>query len=539
MNTIANFFNKVKKLPIHLLVLFLLLIYAPIFLNLFFIYNRTLDTVSEEKLETMEQTLFQVSQSIDLNLHDIQQLAHQFTKQLGVQKGFQEFSNIGLSYRQNFVTFIERKSLEISESSYLVDSSFAISAEGLLIKSDTALHFDETVFLTDPNYEYMRDASRQENWHYVEAGSLFNSLDQEHVLFMMEPIYPISGDSVIGYFFIIIDQEAFTSLYADISLGSSSEILLYQEPTLPLFTSSLKKLPGEVWDAFSSHASHGVMEVDLNQIPHAIAYSPVREMDAILIGTVPADELIVSTQRGLRSSFRLLAFVSLLSGLWIIMTFIVFSKLASEKEVTHYRLTLTEQMNERLRMYKHDFSNHLQIIQGLLELDHPTHALDYVKTVGREGKLIHGQYEIGIPEIESTLFNAITTARQSGIEVEVHSVKLEEVPSVSLYALTKILTNLLKNAIEALESVEASQKKLTVNIRKELDDIVFEVINNVPLIDDNLANQIFQKGFTTKETGSGLGLHIVHNLVQQNNGLFSFKRSAQGNHFTVSFTQKG
>nr|WP_286673041.1 Spo0B domain-containing protein [Anaeromonas frigoriresistens] len=194
-----------------------------------------------------------------------------------------------------------------------------------------------------------------------------------------------------------------------------------------------------------------------------------------------------------------------------------------------------EDMNSKLRMYKHDFFNHLQIIQGLLELKQPERAKKYLTDVVKEGRTITSRYEIGIPEIEATIYSAINKAKNSGIDVEINSTELSEEIGVNLYDLSKILTNLLKNAIQALETSEEDHKLLKINIYEDLGEYVFSIYNNTPIISEEIRENIFNKGFSTKgKKDRGLGLYIVKKLIEKNGGNIELDID-EGNYFIVRF----
>ena len=74
------------------------------------------------------------------------------------------------------------------------------------------------------------------------------------------------------------------------------------------------------------------------------------------------------------------------------------------------------------------------------------------------------------------------------------------------------IVNIIKNAIEAIDSV--GEIKVSLEIGKETAHI--KISNNGEEISKEKQAAIFQEGYTTKQTGSGLGLHIcVNNLKAQ------------------------
>jgi len=90
--------------------------------------------------------------------------------------------------------------------------------------------------------------------------------------------------------------------------------------------------------------------------------------------------------------------------------------------------------------------------------------------------------------------------------------------------------NLLLNAIQAYpESGE-----IVVAVRQDDDRICVEVRDEGPGVDPEAMDRIFDPFFTTKEDGTGLGLSVVHQIVQQHGGSITAKPLApQGARFQM------
>lgn len=103
--------------------------------------------------------------------------------------------------------------------------------------------------------------------------------------------------------------------------------------------------------------------------------------------------------------------------------------------------------------------------------------------------------------------------------------------------LIRVVTNLVKNAIQATKTVESPQIMVQV---KEVDGQVnIAVMDNGIGISEEHKSKIFQPKFTTKTSGMGLGLAMVKNILETYNGNITFvSQEGKGTTFTVSFPKE-
>nr|WP_129733852.1 ATP-binding protein [Parabacteroides goldsteinii] len=82
--------------------------------------------------------------------------------------------------------------------------------------------------------------------------------------------------------------------------------------------------------------------------------------------------------------------------------------------------------------------------------------------------------------------------------------------------LSQVLINLLKNAMQALEGQENGEISLSV---KQLRTTTYiEVKDNGPGIPHDILEDIFVPFFTTKETGTGIGLSLSRQIIRMHGG---------------------
>jgi two-component system, NtrC family, nitrogen regulation sensor histidine kinase NtrY len=83
----------------------------------------------------------------------------------------------------------------------------------------------------------------------------------------------------------------------------------------------------------------------------------------------------------------------------------------------------------------------------------------------------------------------------------------------------QVLINLLKNAVEAL--AETDNPKLSLTGRYVENAVIIQVTDNGPGIIKEAREHIFVPFYTTKRTGSGIGLSLSRQIMQMHNGTLS------------------
>jgi PAS domain S-box-containing protein len=104
-------------------------------------------------------------------------------------------------------------------------------------------------------------------------------------------------------------------------------------------------------------------------------------------------------------------------------------------------------------------------------------------------------------------------------------------------ALEQVFTNLINNAIEAMESTGGM---LSVKIRQVIEEneqahIEVSISDTGPGIPAELREKIFEPFFTTKQHGTGLGLAIVKRIVTAHKGSIYVNSILGGTNFVVQF----
>ena len=118
--------------------------------------------------------------------------------------------------------------------------------------------------------------------------------------------------------------------------------------------------------------------------------------------------------------------------------------------------------------------------------------------------------------------------------IHFESDKKEIITIMDRTQLIRIITNLVKNAIQAIPE-EQEQKSIIVAV-KELDNNVNITVNDNGVgIESEYIEHIFEPKFTTKTSGMGLGLGIIKNIIENYKGTITFETEyGKGTTFIVS-----
>ncbi|RBL93692.1 sensor histidine kinase [Chitinophaga flava] len=99
------------------------------------------------------------------------------------------------------------------------------------------------------------------------------------------------------------------------------------------------------------------------------------------------------------------------------------------------------------------------------------------------------------------------------LEVDAENVEIH----ADISQLQMVLINLVKNAMDALEQTSNASIQIKVYLNN-VQQICIEITDNGPGIDTEAMNKIFIPFFTTKKTGSGIGLSLSQQIIQMHGG---------------------
>lgn len=105
--------------------------------------------------------------------------------------------------------------------------------------------------------------------------------------------------------------------------------------------------------------------------------------------------------------------------------------------------------------------------------------------------------------------------------------------SGNIVNINRLFTNLLLNALQAA----APERPLVIHFSatKKEGIVKVKIADNGTGIPEEIKKDIFKPNFTTKNSGSGLGLAMCKRIVEKMNGDIIFSSSANGTEFIVSF----
>lgn len=119
--------------------------------------------------------------------------------------------------------------------------------------------------------------------------------------------------------------------------------------------------------------------------------------------------------------------------------------------------------------------------------------------------------------IENNLLAASTFPNFSEIKLDC-SMAEDIMVTADEELLSQVITNLLKNAGEALILGKVEKPKITIRTFQKENTTHLKISNNGPGIPPEIREQIFTPFFTTKDKGSGVGLSLSKQIMLKMNG---------------------
>lgn len=258
----------------------------------------------------------------------------------------------------------------------------------------------------------------------------------------------------------------------------------------------------------------------------------------------------VNTQYHAFNSDGVLIVLFLLSGLIGINSIYLFSEIENliEKEKAYnmqtFEIMQMQAANNLLKSQKHEFSNNLQVLWGLLSLGKLEKAKEYLNkysnTLNIDEKELMKLSRLPCTYLHTLLLNKAYRCKEMGIKISYYIqpfIPLEEFDDIDIVS---ILGNLLDNAMYESARLEPGKGSIIIDMHCDEKKCTFQVNNRDTVIPEEIRDKIFKKGFTTKGgEGSGFGLYNVKEIVKKYGGEIYVKSDDHiGTSFVVNIPKK-
>jgi len=136
----------------------------------------------------------------------------------------------------------------------------------------------------------------------------------------------------------------------------------------------------------------------------------------------------------------------------------------------------------------------------------------------------------------NTLLSEVDSLLKAEAEREqvVVELSLSDLPSLvrgDRDKLKQACVNLVKNGLEALSGQEDG--RIDISVSHDQKNVVIDFVDNGPGIPYAEQLKIFKLFYTTKTTGSGIGLHLCRDIIEAHGGEISFVSDEKGAAFKV------
>jgi sensor histidine kinase regulating citrate/malate metabolism len=210
------------------------------------------------------------------------------------------------------------------------------------------------------------------------------------------------------------------------------------------------------------------------------------------------------------------------------------------RDVTELQALTGELDSERgftqaLRSQAHEAANRLHTVVSLIELGRAEEAVDFATAELELAQALTDQVVAAVsePVLAALLLGKAAQANERGVELVVSDDSAIDdglLPaSLSARDLVTVLGNLIDNAVDAAQGTVGA--RVTVTAFTDESVLVLRVADTGTGVDPAHAEQVFQRGWSTKPAGPdgrGLGLALVRQAVSRHEGTLTVREAAGG-----------
>ncbi|MDR9755402.1 MAG: sensor histidine kinase [Thermacetogeniaceae bacterium] len=212
------------------------------------------------------------------------------------------------------------------------------------------------------------------------------------------------------------------------------------------------------------------------------------------------------------------------------------SKQQKTLEIQDFYIEHLSELVRAIRVQRHDFVNHMQVVYALMKTGKFDKAIEYIADLSHDIQITGAMLSVDIPELSALLLAKTDLARKKEILFKITVESNLKGLEIKPLELIMVVANLLDNAFEAVESLPVDIRSVVLKVAETAEYYSLQ-INNPGYIPEEIRMRMFEMGYSTKEGKErGTGLAAVKSVVEKNGGTITLQCSRdQGIIFTVCF----
>jgi hypothetical protein len=179
-----------------------------------------------------------------------------------------------------------------------------------------------------------------------------------------------------------------------------------------------------------------------------------------------------------------------------------------------------DQLFRTIRGQRHDFLNHLNIIQAFVKLGKKEELAKYTEEMIGEVIELNDIINIGQPAVAALVQSKTIAAANKGIQFKHAFHDMNDFPTgLKSVDIVRVVGNLIDNAFDEVSKLPPEER--IVELNGSIADKKLQItVRNPGTLTEEQKRFIFEPGFTTKMNGehSGLGLSITKDIVKKYKG---------------------
>ncbi|MFQ3477440.1 GHKL domain-containing protein [Halonotius sp. F2-221B] len=327
--------------------------------------------------------------------------------------------------------------------------------------------------------------------------------------------------------------------------------LMYEPPGVALFAIGTLFVYNQRFEAIRSTADTDSPAIFLDRDDHILDYNEAAQaifpaldgsigshIDAVrpaLAGALPEQDVITVTENGTERAYEV-SHTPFMAGEMETGKLVTITDVTERESYRQQLEAKTEQLETLNRVVRHDIRNDMAVVQGWADslenhidpagedalervINKSDHVIELTDILADVVESVAGTGETAVEptELARILETELAAVRESHSTAEIRV--SGPIPAVSVQAnemLSSVFGNILENAVRHSDENPAA---VEISCTEQAETVRVRFADTGPGVPDNQKEEIFGKGEKGLESpGSGIGLYLVHTLVEQFGG---------------------